>query len=93
MDQEIDLDIDEDIGKDVDQDIDQDIDEDINKEVDQDISRSRASRLAEVSNYKKRAAKGSPKQVLPTGAATKPPTASQLRSLSSTSFCFLPFQV
>ena len=45
-------------------------------------SKSRASRLAEVSNYKKRAAFGSQKQVLPIGDATKPHTASQLCSLS-----------
>ena len=45
-------------------------------------SKSRASRLAEVSNDKKRAAFGSQKQVLPIGDATKPRTASQLCSLS-----------
>ena len=56
-------------------------------------SKSRASRLAEVSNYKKCAAIGSRKQVLPIGAATKLHTASQLCSLSSTSFCLIPFQL
>ena len=56
-------------------------------------SKSRASRLAEVSNFKKRAAIGSQKQVLPIGDATKPHTASQLCSLSSTSFCLIPFQL
>ena len=56
-------------------------------------SKSRASRLAEVSNYKKLAAFGFQKQVLPIGAATKPHTASQLCSLSSTSFCLIPFQL
>ena len=47
-------------------------------------SKSRASRLAEVSNYKKCAAIGSRQEVLPIGAATKVHTASQLCSLSST---------
>ena len=56
-------------------------------------SKTRASRLAEVSNFKKRAAIGSQKQVLPIGDATKPHTASQLCSLSSTSFCLIPFQL
>ena len=56
-------------------------------------SKSRASRLAEVSNYKKGAAFGSQKQVLPIGDATKPHTASQLCSLHSTSFCLIPFQL
>ena len=41
-------------------------------------SKSRASRLAEVSNYKKQRAFGSQKQVLPIGAAAQPHTASQL---------------
>ena len=56
-------------------------------------SKSRASRSAEVSNYKKCAAIGSWKQVLPIGAATTLRTGSQLWSLSSTSFCLLPFQL
>ena len=56
-------------------------------------SKSRASRLAEVSSYKKRVAFGFQKQVLPIGAAPKPHTASQLCSRSSTSFCLIPFQL
>ena len=56
-------------------------------------SKSRAIRSAEVSNYKKCAAIGSWKQVLPIGTSTKLHTTSQLCSLSSTSFCLIPFQL
>ena len=56
-------------------------------------SKSRASRLTEVSNYKKCIAIGPRKQLLPGGDAAKSHRASQLCSLNSSSVCLIPFQL